>query len=137
MPCSITAPGHATNLAGVKVGLALLHDPNRTPVPAEVVTVDEERITLRLAGGTVEARCHDAARLDALLGAARATGSAEPRALFSAHEHQLFVEVDPDHHPRGIGTEYVAHASSTGVLAAFNLALPWHPDVPCGRRAAA
>jgi len=137
MTCSITSPGHTTNLTGVKIGLALTGDPFRTPVAAAVVAIEGERITLRLADGTIEARCHDAARLGALLDAAVAARGVAPRALFTPHEHQLFVEVDPDVHPRGIGTEYVSHRSSTGVLAAFNLALPWHPDVPCGRAARA
>jgi hypothetical protein len=102
-------------------------------VPATVVTaVEGERVTLELASGTIEARCHDAARLDALLAAAAAAGRPAPTVLFTAVEHQLLVEVDPELHPRGIGTEYVAPSSSTGVIAAFNLALPWHADVPCG-----
>jgi len=137
MTCSITNPGHTTNLTGVKIGLALASDPFRAPVAAEVAAIEGERITLRLGGGTLEARCHDAARLDALLGAARAAGREAPRALFTAHEHQLFVEVDPDVHPRGIGTEYVSGLSSTGVFAAFNLALPWHANVPCGHKSRA
>jgi hypothetical protein len=136
MTCSITDPGHTTNLTGVKIGLALTRDPYRTPVPVTVVAIDGDRITLALADGTLEARCHDAARLGALLDAAVAARGVAPRALFTPHEHQLFVEVDPEVHPRGIGIEYVSHRSSTGVLAAFNLALPWHVDVPCGRRAA-
>jgi len=136
MPCTITDPGHATNLTGVKIGLALRRDPYRAPVPASVVAVDGERVTLGLVDGTLEARCHDAARLAGLLDAAASAGGRPPRALFTAHEHQLFVEVDPEHHPRGIGTEYLSEVSSTGVLAAFNLALPWHEDVPCGRKAA-
>jgi hypothetical protein len=110
--------------------------PVRTPVAAEVAAIEGERITLALDSGTLEARCHDAARLGALLDAAVAARGVAPRALFTPHEHQLFVEVDPEVHPRGIGIEYVSHRSSTGVLAAFNLALPWHVDVPCGRRAA-
>ncbi len=134
MTCSITRPGHTTNLTGVKIGLALTRDPYRTPVPAAVVAVEGERITVELGSGTLEARCHDAARLGALLDVAVSVRGVAPRALFSAHEHQLFVEVDPELHPRGIGTEYVSYRSSTGVLAAFNLALPWHADVPCGRR---
>jgi hypothetical protein len=137
MPCSITSPGHATNLTGVKIGLALASDPFRTPVAAEVAAIEGERITLALDSGTLEARCHDAARLGALLDAAVAASGVTPRALFTPHEHQLFVEVDPDVHSRGIGTEYVSHRSSTGVLAAFNLALPWHADVPCGRAGSA
>ncbi len=135
MTCSITDPGHTTNLTGVKIGLALTRDPYRTPVPATVVAIDGERITLALASGTLEARCHDAERLNALLDAAVSAYGEAPKALFTAHEHQLFVEVDPELHPRGIGTEYVSGRSSTGVLAAFNLALPWHTDVPCGRKA--
>ena len=133
MVCSITSPGHNTNLTGVKIGLALANDPFRAPVVAEVAAIDGERITLRLPSGTLEARCHDAARLGSLLDAAVSSRGVAPRALFTPHEHQLFVEVDPDVHPRGIGTEYVSQRSSTGVLAAFNLALPWHADVPCGR----
>jgi hypothetical protein len=133
MLCSITSPGHNTSLTGVKIGLALTLDPFRAPVVAEVAGIDGERITLRLAGGTLEARCHDAARLGALLDAAVSARGVAPRALFTAQEHQLFVEVDPDVHPRGIGAEYVSHRSRTGVFAAFNLALPWHADVPCGR----
>ena len=135
MHCTITEPGHSTNLTGVKLGLAAGRGGRQAPVPASVVEVAGERIVLALPDGTVEARCHDAARLDALLDAARSAGS-KPAALFSAHEHQLFLEVDPDLHPRGIGTEYVSPRSSTGAFAAFNLALPWHPDVPCGRRVA-
>ena len=135
MPCDITDAGHTTNLTGVKIGLALTRDPYRAPVPATVVAIDGERITLALGSGTLEARCHDAARLDALLDAVVSARGVAARALFTAHEHQLFVEVDPELHPRGIGTEYLSERSSTGVLAAFNLALPWHPDVPCGRRA--
>ena len=104
MPCSITAPGHATNLTGVKIALAQRAHARHALVRASVSAVEGERVTLKLASGTVEARCHDAARLDALLAAARSAGS-EPRALFSAHEHQLFLEVDPDLHPRGIGTD--------------------------------
>jgi hypothetical protein len=135
MTCSITDPGHTTNLTGVKIGLALTRDPYRTPVLATVVAIDGERITLALDSGTLEARCHDAERLNALLDAAVSANGAAPKALFTAHEHQLFVEVDPELHPRGIGTEYVSGRSSIGVLAAFNLALPWHTDVPCGRKA--
>ncbi len=134
MTCSTTAPGHTTNLTGVKVGLALTRDPFRAPVAAEVTAIDAGRITLRVPGGTLEARCHDAARLRALLDAAVAAHGEAPRALFTPHEHQLFVEVDLDLHPNGIGTEYLGDHSSTGVHAAFNLALPWHADVPCGRR---
>ncbi len=133
MSCSTTAPGHTTNLTGVKIGLALTRDPYRAPVAAEVTAIDGGRITLRLPAGTLEARCHDAARLGALLDAAVAAHGESPRTLFTPHEHQLFVEVDPDLHPNGIGTEYVSDHSSTGVLAAFNLALPWHTDVPCER----
>ena len=103
---------------------------------ASRVDVARERVVITLPDGAIEAGCHDAARLDALLDAARSAGT-EPAALFSAHEHQLSVEVDPALHPRGIGTEYASPKSSTGVLAAFNLALPWHPDVPCGRKVAA
>ncbi len=130
MSCSITAPGHATNLTGVKIGLALVSDRHRAPVPATVVDIDGERITLGLPAGTLEARCHDVARLAGLLDAAAAHG-VSPRALLTPHEHQLFLEVDPDLHPNGIGTEYLADDSSTGVFAAFNVALPWHPVVPC------
>ncbi len=133
MVCSITSPGHNTNLTGVKIGLALANDPFRAPVAAEVITIDGERVTLRLPDGELEARCHDAARLGSLLDAAVSSRGVAPRALFTAHEHQLFVEVDPEVHPHGIGTGYVSQRSSTGVLAAFNLALPWHADVPCGR----
>jgi hypothetical protein len=133
MVCSITSPGHNTNLTGAKIGLALLRDPFRAPVAAEVAAIDGERITLRLPSGTLEARCHDAARLGALLDAAVSARGVAPRALFTPHEHQLFVEVDPDVHPRGLGTGYVSQRSSTGALVAFNLALPWHADVPCGR----
>ena len=136
MSCSITAAGHATNLTGVKIGLAAGTDGRRSPVPASRVDVTGGRVVITLPDGAIEARCHDAARVDALLDAARSAGT-EPAALFSAHEHQLFLEVDPALHPRGIGTEYVSPKSSTGVLAAFNLALPWHPDVPCGWREAA
>ena len=136
MVCSITSPGHSTNLTGVKIGLALLRDPSRAPVAAEVVTIDGERITLRLPSGTLAARCHDAARLGALLDAAVSARGVAPRALFTAHEHQLFVEVNPEVHAHGLGTGYVSQRSSTGSLVAFNLALPWHADVPCGRRAA-
>ena len=32
MTCSITTPGHTTNLTGVKIGLALASDPFRAPV---------------------------------------------------------------------------------------------------------
>jgi len=136
MVCSITSPGHNTNLTGVKVGLALLRDSHRAPVAVEVAAIDGERITLRLPSGTLVARCHDAARLGALLDAAVSARGVAPRALFTPHEHQLFVEVDPNVHPFGLGTGYVSQRSSTGALAAFNLALPWHADVPCGRRAA-
>ena len=136
MKCTITEPGHGTNLTGVKLGLAAGSDGRRSPVLASRVDVAGERVAITLPDGAIEARCHDAARLDALLDAARTAGT-EPAALFSAHEHQLFVEVDPALHPHGIGTEYVSPRSSTGVLAAFNLALPWHPDVPCGWREAA
>ena len=131
MPCTITAPGHATNLTGVKAALALLRDPWRTPVPATVSTVNGDRIALALPGGTIEARCHDAERLAALLDAAVAAGDPAPRALFTAHERQLFVEVEQDAVLTLGGTVYVAPASSTGVFVAFNLALPWHEDVPC------
>jgi len=134
MHCDITDPGHATNLTGVKVGLALARDPYRTLVPATIDAVDGASVTLSFAGGVLEARCHDARRLSVLLAAASDAGAA-PKALFTAHEHQLFVEVDPELYPRGIGTEYLSDRSSTGVLAAFNVALPWHADVPCGRRA--
>jgi hypothetical protein len=134
MPCSITAPGHATNLTGVKIALAQRADVRHALVRASVSAVEGERITLELPGGTIAARCHDAARLGALLGAAEAAGHPAPTVLFTAVEHQLLVEVDPELHPRGIGTEYVGPSSSTGVIAAFNLALPWHPSVPCGRR---
>ena len=134
MTCNITNPGHATNLTGVKIGLALSSDPYRAPVPATVEAVDGERVTLGLAGGVIEARCHDAARLAVLLDAAVSADGGAPRALFTAHEHQLFVEVDPELHSRAIGTQYLSERSSTGVLVAFNLALPWHADVPCGRR---
>jgi hypothetical protein len=137
MPCAITDPGHATNLTGVGLALAGGRDGRHAPVAANVTSVEGERIVIALADGTIEARCHDAARLDALLDAARAAGHATPRALFSAHEHQLFVEVDPALHPRGIGTEYVSPRSSTTAFAAFNLALPWHTDVPCAGRVAA
>ena len=133
MPCTITAPGHATNLTGVKAALALLRDPWRTPVPAHahVGTVDGERLTLTLPGGALEARCHDTGRLAALLAAAAAAGRPTPRALFTAHQRQLLVEVEQGAVPTLGGTVYVAPASSTGVYAAFNLALPWHEDVPC------
>jgi hypothetical protein len=137
MHCTITDPGHATNLTGVKLALSAGPNGRNAPVPATVVSVDGERIVIALAHGTLEARCHDAARLDALLAAARADGRAAPHALLSTAEHQLLVEVDAALHPRGIGTEYVSPRSSTGVLAAFNLALPWHADVPCGRQVAA
>ena len=136
MHCTITTPGHATNLTGVKLGLAAGRGGHWAPVPASRVDVAGERVVITLPDGAIEARCHDAARLDALLDAARTAGS-EPSALFSAHEHQLFVEVDPALHPHGIGTEYVSPKSSTGAFAAFNLALPWHADVPCGRTVAA
>ena len=132
MSCTITAPGHATNLTGVKAGLALLRDPWRTPVPATVTAVTGHRIELALPAGTIEARCHDAERLSALLGAAVAAGGPAPRALFTALEHQLFVEVEQDAVLTLGGTVFVAPASGTGVFAAFNLALPWHEDVPCG-----
>lgn len=46
--------------------------------------------------------------------------------------HQLFVEVNPVLHPRGIGAEYLTSRSSTGAYAAFNLALLWRADAPCG-----
>jgi len=133
MPCTITAPGHATTLTGVKAALALLRDPWRTPVPAHVGTVDGERIELALPGGTIEARCHDVGRLTALLAAAAATGRPTPRALFTAHQRQLLVEVEQDAVPPG-GTVYVAPASSTGAFVAFDLALPCHEDVPCAER---
>jgi hypothetical protein len=107
MVCSITSPGHSTNLTGVKVGLALLRDPFRTPVAAEVARVDGERITLRLPSGTLEARCHDAARLGALLDAAVSA--------------------------RGVAAENVSQRSSTGALAAFNLALPSSGSPTAGR----
>ena len=127
MHCTTTRPGHATNLTGVKCALALRDDPYRAPVPARVVAVAGERVTLELAGGTIEARCHDAARLAVLLDA-----GAAPAALFTAHEHQLLVEVDPDAGTSIPGTTYIAPSSSTGAYVAFNLALPWHADVPCG-----
>ena len=136
MKCTITEPGHGTNLTGVKLGLAAGRGGRQAPAAASRVDVAGERVVITLPDGAIEARCHDAARLDALLDAARSAGT-EPAALFSAHEHQLFVEVDPALHPRGIGTEYLSPKSSTGVFAAFNLALPWHPDVPCGRKVAA
>ena len=136
MPCSITAPGHATNLTGVKIALARRVHARHALVRASVSAVEGERVTLELASGTIAAHCHDAERLDALLAAAAAAGHPAPTVLFTAVEHQLLVEVDPELHPRGIGTEYVAPSSSTGVIAAFNLALPWHPDVPCGRQVA-
>lgn len=136
MHCATTEPGHGTNLTGVKLALAGGRDGRHAPVAATVTSVDGERIVIALADGSVVARCHDAGRLDVLLDAERAAGRATPRALFSAHEHQLLVEVDPALHPHGIGTEYVSPRSSTGVLAAFNLALPWHAGVPCGVRAA-
>lgn len=131
MPCTITAPGHATNLTGVKAGLALLRNPWRAPVPAHVHAVTGNRIELVLPAGTIEARCHDAERLTTLFDIARSSGAAAPRLLFTPHERQLFVEVDPDAVPTLGGTVYVAPASSTGLFAAFNLALPWHEDVPC------
>lgn len=132
MSCTITAPGHATNLTGVKAGLALLRDPWRAPVLATVTAVAGHRVELALPAGTIEARCHDAERLATLLDAAVAAGGPAPRALFTAHERQLFVEVEQDAVLALGGTVYVAPASSTGVFAAFNLALPWHEDVPCG-----
>ena len=132
MSCTITAPGHAANLTGVKAGLALLRDPWRAPVPATVTTVHGDRIALALPAGTIEARCHDAERLATLLDAAAAAGGPAPRALFTAHERQLFVEIEQGAVLTLGGTVYVAPASSTGVFVAFNLALPWHDDVPCG-----
>lgn len=132
MPCTITAPGHATNLTGVKAGLALLRDPWRTPVPAHVHAISGDRIELALPAGRIEARCHDAERLTTLLDIARLSGSTAPHLLFTPHEHQLFAEVVQDSVLTLGGTVYVAPASSTGVFAAFNLALPWHEDVPCG-----
>ena len=48
MPCSSTNPGHATNLTGVKIALGLLDDPHRTPLPAVITDVEDQRITLRL-----------------------------------------------------------------------------------------
>ena len=126
MPCTSLRPGHATSLTGVKRALALRHDPHRAPVPVRIGTIYGERITLQLPGGTLEARCHDAGRLAALR--CRAT----PVARFTAVEHQLLVEVDPETVPTVGAAVYVSPASSTGTYAAFNLALPWHDDVPCG-----
>lgn len=133
MPCTITAPGHVTNLTGVKAGLALLRDPWRTPVPAHVHAITGNRIELALPTGRIEARCHDVELLTTLLDTARSSGPAEPRLLFTPHEHQLFAEVVQESVLTLGGTMYVAPASSTGVFAAFNLALPWHEDVPCGQ----
>ncbi len=133
--CSITDPGHTTNLTGVKIGLSGGGDPRRAPLPASVTAVAGERITLTLAEGALEARCHDAQRLAALLDA---VGTA-PDTLLSVHEHQLFVEIDPQAPGLGagqaahLGTQYVSGSSSTGVFLAFNLALPWHASVPCAR----
>ena len=131
MPCSRTDAGHATNLTGVKIALGLLDDPHRTPLPAVVTDVEDQRIILRLIGGTVEARCHDAERLAGLLDAAAAAGRPAPFALFTAHEHQLLVEVDNIVALTSPGTAYLSSASSTGAFAGFNLALPWHPYAPC------
>ena len=132
MPCSTTDAGHATNLTGVKIALALLDDPYNRPVLASFAAVEDERITLELPGGTLEARCHDAGRLAGLLDAARAAGRPAPSALFSAHEHQLLVEVDPTILLTTPGTVYLSPSSSIGAFAGFNLALPWHTYAPCG-----
>ena len=137
MPCSTTDAGHATNLTGVKIALALLDDPYKRPVLATVAAAVDERIVLELPGGTVEARCHDADRLAGLLDAARAAGRPEPSALFTAHEHQLLVEVDPTILQIIPGTVYLSPNSSIGAFAGFNLALPWHAYAPCGVAVAA
>ena len=137
MPCTTTDAGHATNLTGVKIALGLLDDPHRTPLPAVVTDVEDQRIILRLIGGTLEARCHDAERLAGLLDAARAAGRPAPSALFTAHEHQLLVEVDPTILQIIPGTVYLSPNSSIGAFAGFNLALPWHAYAPCGVAVAA
>jgi hypothetical protein len=133
--CSIIAPGHTTNLTGVKIGLAGRGDARSAPVRATVTAVEGERIILALAEGALEARCHDAQRLAALLD----TVGTPSDALLSVHDHQLFVEFDPEAPGPGggqgarFGTQYISPSSGTGVFLAFNLALPWHASVPCTR----
>jgi hypothetical protein len=133
--CSITDPGHATNLTGVKLGLTGRGDTRRAPVPASVTGVEGERITLTLPEGALEARCHDAQRLAALLD----TVGTLSDTLLSVHDHQLFVGIDPEAPGLGagqgarFGTQYLSDSSSAGVLLAFNVALPWHASVPCAR----
>jgi len=130
--CSTTAPGHATNLTGVKLALALGDDPYRAPVDARVDGVTGDHVILALPGGPLVARCHDAARLQRLLDAGVCPDG--PFGRFSAHEHQLLVVVDAEL-AAGLGTTYLVSAATarTGAVAAFNLALPWHAYVPCRR----
>jgi len=127
VPCSTTAPGHAVGLTGVKRALALTRDLHRAPVDARVSGVTGEHVVLALAGGPLVARTHAAGRLAELVAAAEAGERLVGR--FTAHEHQLLVDVDPE--ASDGGTVFLAPSRPTGAVAAFNLALPWHAWEPC------
>jgi hypothetical protein len=120
--CSSTAPGHAVDATGVERALArAAHD---AAVDARVTGVTGEYVILSLPGGPLVARTHAAHQLAQLVASATAAG--EPLVgRFTAHEHQLLVDVDPD--AAGSGTVLTAPSRPTGAVAAFNLALPWHP----------
>ncbi len=128
--CSATTPGHATNLTGVKHALALEGDAVRGLVDARIDGITGDHVILALPGGPLVARCHDAARLSALLDAGVCPGGRVGR--FSAHEHQLLLVVDAELAVQ-LATTYVVarEVSPTGAVAAFNLALPWHGFESC------
>ena len=129
--CSSLAPGHAVNLTGVKRALALARDPHRAPVEARVTGVTGEYVILALTGGPLVARTHAAQRLAGLVAAASAAGE-RLVGRFTAHEHQLLIDVDPDV-AADTGTVFLAPSRPTGAVVAFNLALPWHPGELCVR----
>ncbi len=125
--CSSTAPGHAVDVTGVQRSLA--RDGHEAAVDARVTGVTGEYVILSLPGGPLVARTHAAQRLAELVASATATG--QPLVgRFTAHDHQLLVDVDPD--TVGSGSVFIAPSRPTGAVVAFNLALPWHPGEPCG-----
>jgi hypothetical protein len=132
--CAVTTPGHATDLARISLALSLRDDPFRAPVDARVDGVTGDHVILALPGGPLVARCHDAAHLRRLLAAGACPDG--PFGRFSPLEHLLLLGVDPQGSvDLGRTSDVPLQAFPTGAVAAFNLALPWHAFVPCGRPA--